>query len=142
MASHRGRQTGSLGATLDPALGAVVFCAVIGIVLLATMFLGRRRAPQERRLTPIFQTSCSGTFGRFGGANYPLFQLRIYVDFLVIGLFAPHVIPFSRLARVEVRGGPLMGRRLCIEIEGGGTYQLRVANPDNVARLLHERSGR
>jgi hypothetical protein len=63
--------------------------------------------------------------------------LRVYSDFLEMGLFAPRVVPFSRLAGVEVRGSALMGRRQYIEIERGGTHQLRLKDPEYVARLLH-----
>jgi hypothetical protein len=134
MAVSHGRSTWSLGARVDPALVTLVGVVLVAALLLAPMLLARRRAPQERGLTPLFQTSCSGSFGRLGGANYPAFRLRVYTDFLVIALFTPHVIPFDRLARVEVRGSSLLGRRLYLEIERGGTYQLSVRNPEDVAR--------
>jgi hypothetical protein len=121
---------------VDPAVVTIVGVVLVAALLISPMVLARRRAPQERELTPLFQTSCSGTFGRFGGANYPTFRLRVYTDFLVIAHFAPHVIPFNRLARVEVRGSALLGQRLYLEIERGGTYQLSVRNPEDVARLL------
>lgn len=119
-----------------PAAVATVVVVLVAVILLSPMVLARRRAPQERGLTPLFETSCSGTFGRFGGANYPAVRLRVYPDFLVIALFAPHVIPLNRLARVEVRGNAALGQRLYLEIERGGTYQLSMRHPEDVARLL------
>ena len=121
---------------MDPGLAVIVSCALVGVVLLTPMLLARRRAAQEHGLTPVFEAFCSGSFGWFVGTNIPMFRLSIYESFLVITFITPAIIPFTQLARAEVRGG-LFGRRLRIESKRGAIYQLSVRNPESVARLLH-----
>jgi len=131
------RAESKLGATLtmDPGLLGVAFTIVVVVVLLAPMLLARRRAEQERGLTPVFEAFCAGTFAWIGRTNIPMIRLSIYKNFLVIAVISPSVIPFTQLARAEVRAG-LFGRRLFIELRRGTTYQLSVRDPESVVRLL------
>ena len=122
---------------MDPGLLGVAFTIVVGVVLLAPMLLARRRAEQERGLTPVFEAFCAGTFAWIGRTNIPMIRLSIYKNFLVIAVISPSVIPFTQLARAEVRAG-LFGRRLFIELRRGTTYQLSVREPESVVRLLQQ----
>jgi hypothetical protein len=116
---------------------ALVLAGVL-VALGVAMLLGPRRAPQERGLTPIFEASCRGSFGRRGILGYSRVTLRlsIYREFLVLGFFRPLVIPLGELSHVEVKSGVLTGQRLCFETGSGATYKLRVKNPASVAKLL------
>jgi hypothetical protein len=113
----------------------IVGCVLVGVVLLAPMFLARRRAPQERGLTPVFEAVCSGSTGWGLGGNIPMFRLSIYSHFFVVGFLTPYVTPYGELTRVEVKSG-ILGRRLCIWTKGGASFQLSVSEPEKVAQLL------
>ncbi len=108
---------------MDSNLIAIIFCVLIGFILLAPMVLARRRAPEEQGATPVFESFCSGRFGAFAGANIPIFRLSIYKDFLVICCIKPRVIPFTQLSRVEVRK-EFLSSQLYLEQMGGASYLL------------------
>ncbi len=97
---------------------SIIFCVLVGFVLLAPMVLARRRAPEEQGESPIFESFCSGRSSAFIGANIPIFRLSIYKEFLVICCIKPRVIPFTRLSRVEERKDFLNSGLYLEEIEG------------------------
>jgi hypothetical protein len=117
---------------------AVVICVLIGLALLTPLVLARRRAPQERGLTPVFEAICSGRSGGSLsglGSNLPIFRVSVYDNFLVICLFSPTVIPFAQLSRVEARGS-FLGGSLLIETMGGLAFNLSLRNPERISKLL------
>lgn len=127
--------------SVDPALVAIGFCAVIGLALIIPMFLVRRRAAQERGLVPQFEAFCSGTYGRslLAGGNIPIFRLSIYKDFVVIAsLLGQTIIPRRQLARVEAQGGWLSAR-LLVESTSGLIYRLNVGSPARLVEMLQSR---
>lgn len=103
---------------MDSNLIAIIFCVLIGFVLLAPMVLARKRAPEEQGASPMFESFCSGRSGAFAGANIPIFRLSIYKGFLVICCIKPRVIQFARLSRVEERKDFLSSGLYLEEIEG------------------------
>jgi hypothetical protein len=83
----------------------------------------------------VFEALCAGTFAWFGRTNIPTIRLSIYKNFLVIAVISPSLIPFTQLARAEVRAG-FFGPRLFIESRRGNKYQLSARHPESVVRLL------
>ncbi len=126
---------GALGVTLDPGIFAVSLCALVGAAMLAPMILARRRANEERDLTPEFEEYCSGTIDWFGPTNIPMFRLSIYKSFFVVALIKLTIVPFSQVANISVRQGLIRGS-LMIKLKNGATYSLSVREPQNAAHLL------
>jgi hypothetical protein len=106
---------------MDPSLITFLFVVLIGSVLIVTMFvLPKRKTKEENGLTPIYETTCSGTYGIFPfyfGTYLTGIRLSIYGHFLVVAIVTPIVIPFSQLARIEVKKS-FIGHSLLIQKNG------------------------
>ena len=123
---------------MDSNLVSIIFCVLIGLVLVTPMVLARRRAPEEQGVSPVFETFCSGRIGAFAGSYVlPIFRLSIYKDFLVICCIKPRVIPFTQLIRAEARK-ELVSSQLYLEQTGGTYYLLSVRNPDKALAYLKQ----
>jgi hypothetical protein len=119
---------------------AIIFCVVIGLLLLTPMALSRHRAPEELGLKPIFETFCSGRFGKssFIGAvtNVPMYRFSVYETFMVIAFLKPCVIPLVEIERTKLKSN-FLSSRLLIELKNGEVYQLSTKVPGDVLKQLN-----
>jgi hypothetical protein len=84
-------------ASVTPVL--FMFCAIALIWMLAAL-IPRRKLPQERGLTPIYQTICAGIqTSRFNvlrmGTAIPFWRISLYEHFAVIAIWIPRAIEYS-----------------------------------------------
>ena len=129
----------AFGVVVNPALfGGLLPFVLVGGALFAPMFLSRRRATEEHGCVPLFETTCSGSFGWLIRTNLQSIRLSVYNDFLVIAYFSPTVIPFSDIRNAEVLN-ILLGHRLLLQTKSGASYRLWLSAkiPEKVLKLLH-----
>jgi hypothetical protein len=125
---------------MDTEIFAIIFCVVIGLLLLTPMVLSRRKAPEEVGLKPVFETFCSGRFGKssfiVAGTNVPMFRFSVYEKFVVIAFLKPRVIPFAQIERTKLKSS-FLSNRLLIELKKGGVYQLSAKVPGDVLKQIN-----
>lgn len=85
----------------------VIFLAVFVALLASPIFSSRRKAVEEKDLTPLFQESCvvHGDLGLGSslGRNMFLWRVSLYPEFMVLALFSRVLIPYREIDRVEMK---------------------------------------
>ena len=117
----------------DPVWGLIGLFAVIAF-LVGISFVSRRKAKEERGLSPAFQTICAGRVGLFWTA-IPAIRFSIYQRFFVVAYHSPAVIPFNQLAGTSVRW-TIVGRCIRVDVKDGRSYSLKVKEPDHIRKML------
>ena len=93
---------------MDMNLAVLVIILAVFVALLASpIFLSRRKAVEEKDLTPLFQESCVvrrdlGS-GSSLGRNMILWRVSLYPEFMVLALFSRALIPYREIDRVEMK---------------------------------------
>ena len=84
-----------------------IFVVVFVALLASPMILSRRKAVEEKELTPLFQESCAvrRDFGSGSslGRNMFLWRVSLYPEFRVLALFSQVLIPYREIDRVEMK---------------------------------------
>ena len=84
-----------------------IFVLVFVTLLASPMILSRRKAIEEKDLTPLFQESCAvrRDFGSGSslGRNMFLWRVSLYPEFMVLALFSRVLIPYREIDRVEMK---------------------------------------
>lgn len=123
---------------MDSTLLPLLVVAVVGLILMAAMFvLPNRRLPEEKGKKPLYEERCSAKW-RFArgavvaGGNIPIARISFYDDFFVVALGTLKKVLYSEVLSTNSTKGWL-SPSITIHFSKG---QSLVVHPKHLERVL------
>jgi hypothetical protein len=104
---------------IDPALYGLAGITAVLLVLFGLILAARRRADDEKGLTPCWEGFCTGKIGGFIGVGIPAIRISIYPEFFVMCFVFPKIIYSNEIVRVNISRKLLFYSVLQVQVRDG-----------------------